>query len=250
MNYEEIARSFHDHGYAIARGVFSPAEVAELERQLARFIESVAPSLAPGSVYYEDVPGKPIKAIHNLEVHSPYFRQFAEDKRLMTLMRTIWPGVDIHAHGLMYFGKAARSGSSAPAHQDNAFQNLEPPEDLVCTIAIDESTPVNGALCVQRGSHQAGRLPHRASGVMGFSQTLIEPLDHEKYPEVQLCMKPGDICLHHTNTVHYSGPNATDRSRRQFGIGYRTARAARNEQTWASYQAELARLHAAQSAAT
>ena len=78
---------------------------------------------------------------------------------------------------------------------------------LFCTIAVDESTPENGALTVQSGSHKIGRLPHCASGVMGFSQTLIEPVSVDDYPEVQLCMQPGDICLHHTNTIHYSGAN-------------------------------------------
>jgi ectoine hydroxylase-related dioxygenase (phytanoyl-CoA dioxygenase family) len=148
----------------------------------------------------------------------------------------------------MFFGKAARSGSTAPPHQDNAFQNLIPPEDLVCTIAIDASTPENGALTVQRGSHRAGRLPHRPSGVMGFSQTLAAPLDKTAYPEVQLCMNRGDLCLHHTNTVHYSCPNTTERSRRQLGIGYRTSRAARDDASWSSYQAELQKLHRSQPA--
>jgi ectoine hydroxylase-related dioxygenase (phytanoyl-CoA dioxygenase family) len=79
---------------------------------------------------------------------------------------------------------------------------------------------------------------------LGFSQTLIEPLDEQKYPPVQLCMEPGDVCLHHTNTVHFSGPNKTDKSRRQFGIGYRTSRAKLDEQAWADYQTELKKLHA------
>jgi ectoine hydroxylase-related dioxygenase (phytanoyl-CoA dioxygenase family) len=116
---------------------------------------------------------------------------------------------------------------------------MQPPEDLVCTIAIDESTAANGVLCVQERSHLAGRLQHRPSGAKGFSQTLVTPLDKAEYPEVQLCMQPGDICLHHINTVHYSGPNTTDKSRRQVGIGYRTARAKRDETAWAKYQAEL-----------
>jgi ectoine hydroxylase-related dioxygenase (phytanoyl-CoA dioxygenase family) len=182
--------------------------------------------------------------MHNMELVSDYFRELGRDERLQRIMQAIWPDTEITPHGIMFFGKAARSGSGAPAHQDNAFQNIDPPEELVCTIAIDESTPANGALCVRCGSHHAGRLPHRASGVMGFSQTLVEPLDPVKYPEVQLCMQPGDVCLHHTNTVHYSGPNTTDRSRRQLGIGYRTSRAQRDEKSWERYQAELKALHA------
>lgn len=250
MNCEEIAQKFDDDGYAIVRSVFSPQEIADIERQLDEVIRETVPRLAAGYVYYEDVPGNPIKAIHNLQQHAPYFERLAQDDRLQRIMQAIWPGAEFYARAVMFFGKAAYSGSVAPAHQDNAFQNLQPPEELVCTIAIDESTVENGALCVQRGSHRSGRLPHHPSGVMGFSQTLMTPLDLKLYPEAPLCMQPGDLCLHHTNTIHYSGPNKTNRSRRQLGIGYRTTRAQRDEAAWADYQSELTKLHAAQGAAT
>jgi ectoine hydroxylase-related dioxygenase (phytanoyl-CoA dioxygenase family) len=248
MNCQQIAAAFHNDGFALIRDVFSLDEMAEIGQRLNDFIDKSVPDMASVNVYYEDAPGAPIKALHNLEVYSPYFRDLANDARLLKIMHAIWPKAEIIPHGLMFFGKAAHSGSSAPPHQDNAFQNLCPPEDLVCTLAIDRSTPENGALTVHRGSHKAGRLRHRASGVMGFSQTLLEPLSEKEYPSVQLCMNPGDICLHHTNTVHFSGPNNTDKSRRQLGIGYRTSRARLDEQAWTDYQSELAKLHA--SAAT
>jgi ectoine hydroxylase-related dioxygenase (phytanoyl-CoA dioxygenase family) len=63
-------------------------------------------------------------------------------------------------------------------------------------------------------------------------------------------MKPGDICLHHTNVIHYSGANTTDQSRRQLGIQYRSARAQRDEAGWAQYQAELKKLHEQQAKAS
>ena len=127
MNCNEIARDFHDDGYAIIRGMFTSQEVAEIECQLDDFIRSVVPKLAAGRVYFEDVPGKPIKSIHNLQEYSLYFKRIAQAERLMQIMQAIWPGVEVIADAVMFFGKAAHSGSVAPAHQDNAFQNLQPP---------------------------------------------------------------------------------------------------------------------------
>ena len=251
MNYREktlanvgdMARQFAEDGYVVIRGVFSPEEIQEAERELAQFIRDVVPSLKAGDVYFEDSPEKPIKSIFRLEQHSPFFARMMNDERLLRIVGEIYKGADVIQVGTVYFGKAARSGSVTPAHQDNAFQNVKPPEDLVCTIAIDESTPDNGVLTVQRGSQKLGLLPHRPSGVMGFSQMLIEPVDTGKYPEVQLCMKPGDICLHNTNTIHRSGANSTDKSRRQLGFQYRSTRAQRDEAGWARYQAQLKELH-------
>ncbi|MCC7519947.1 MAG: phytanoyl-CoA dioxygenase family protein [Verrucomicrobiae bacterium] len=238
-----VAAHFNEQGYAVVREVFSKAEVAEIERRLTDALRTVVPTLKAGDVYYEDAPDKPVKSVFRLDQHVPYFRQLLADERLLRIMREIFDGSEVMQVGTAFFAKAAQAGSVTPAHQDNAFQNLQPPEDLVCTIAIDESTPANGVLTVQAGSHRLGLLPHRASGVMGFSQTLMTPVDAALYPEVPLCMKPGDISLHHTNTIHRSGPNTTDRSRRQLGLIYRSARAKRDEVGWAKYQAELKRLH-------
>jgi ectoine hydroxylase-related dioxygenase (phytanoyl-CoA dioxygenase family) len=243
MNPETIAQQFHETGYGIVRAVFSQVEITEIERQLAVVVRDVVPKLKAGDVYFEDTSDKPIKSIFRLEQHADFFRRLMADERLLRIMRAIFPQGEVVQVGTSLFAKAARAGSVTPPHQDNAFQNLLPPDDLICTIAIDESTPENGALIVQRGSHKLGLLPHRPSGVMGFSQTLINPVSTSDYPEVQLCMKPGDICLHHTNVIHRSGANATSKSRRQLAIGYRSSRAKRDEAGWARYQAELKKLH-------
>jgi len=243
MDPQTIARQFHADGYAIVRDVFSKAEVAEIEQQLAAFLREVVPRLDAGDVYYEDTPDRPVKSIFRLHQHAQFFQRLMADERLLRMMRAIFAGAEVVQKDTAFFAKAARAGSVTPPHQDNAFQNLQPPEDLVCTIAIDESTPANGALTVQRGSHKLGLRPHRPSGGMGFSQRLINPVDTRQYPEVQLCMQPGDIGLHHTNTIHRSGPNTTDQSRRQLGIMYRSSRAQRDEAGWARYQAELKKLH-------
>jgi ectoine hydroxylase-related dioxygenase (phytanoyl-CoA dioxygenase family) len=250
MDPEQIARQFHEDGSIIVPGVFARSEIAEIEQQLGGVIRDAVPTLKPGRVYYEDVPGRPIKSIFRLEEFSPFFSRLMADERLLRIMRAIFPYTDVIQVGTSLFAKAARAGSVTPPHQDNAFQNLRPPEDLICTIAVDESTPENGALIVQKGSHKLGLQPHRPSGVMGFSQTLVNPVDTRRYPEVLLCMRPGDICLHHTNAVHRSDANTTDQSRRQLAIGYRSARAKRDEAGWAKYQVELRKLHQRHATAT
>jgi phytanoyl-CoA hydroxylase len=114
---------------------------------------------------------------------------------------------------------------------------------LTVTIAVDESVPENGALVCQAGSHQIGLLPHRQSGIQGFSRCLVDPVDTASYPEVQLCMQPGDICLHHINTVHRSGANELDRPRRQLGLLYRSSLAQRDTEAWDQYHKDLNLLH-------
>jgi ectoine hydroxylase-related dioxygenase (phytanoyl-CoA dioxygenase family) len=245
LDTNQIASDFHESGFTIVRSLFSRDEIANIEQEIQRFIEHVAPTLSPGRIYYEDAPGRPVKAIHGMNENSQFFTSLMIDHRLLKILRGIWTGGDIMPESVMFFGKPAGDGSETPAHQDNAFQCWDPPLALTATLAIDESTPQNGALACQRGSHQVGLLPHRQSGVMGFSRTLISSLPLDRYPEVQLCMRPGDLALHQVNTIHRSGANRSTRSRRQLGIGYRSSLATRDEAAWQDYQQQVHALHQA-----
>jgi phytanoyl-CoA hydroxylase len=242
MDTRSIAEAFERDGYVIVRSLLPREEVATIERELERFIREVAPSLPASDIYFEDSPARPIKSMFRLNERSEIFAALLRDARLLAIMDSIYTqrrGGAVVPESVMYFGKPARDGSVTPQHQDNAFQCWDPPLALTATLAIDESTPENGALTVLRGSHELGLMRHRQSGVLGFSRCLIDAVDEKKFPPVRLCMKPGDVALHHINTVHFSGANTTDRSRRQIGIGYRGANAKPDEAARAEYRAKL-----------
>jgi phytanoyl-CoA hydroxylase len=79
--------------------------------------------------------------------------------------------------------------------------------------------------------------------VLGFSQTLVEPLDPIAYPEVPCRMEPGDLTLHHTNTVHRSDGNPSPRPRRMVSLIYRSSLAVRNETQYAAVEHARKTLH-------
>jgi phytanoyl-CoA hydroxylase len=243
LDLDETAKQFHNDGFVVIRRVFSGDEIAELERELQSFIEHMVPTLKVGQVYYEDSPSKPLKALHRIEEHSDYFRLLLTDMRILPVARAIFRLGEIIPEAVSFFAKLADAGSETPPHQDNTFQCWEPPEALTVTIAIDESTSANGVLICHRGSHKLGLLPHRPSGVLGFSRTLVGGVDIEAYPEIQLCMKPGDLAVHHINTIHRSGPNKTSRNRRQLAIGYRSSQAQKNLEGFRQYMQDLEKLH-------
>jgi ectoine hydroxylase-related dioxygenase (phytanoyl-CoA dioxygenase family) len=238
-----IAKNYHDDGFVIVRNLFSSDEIADLDAELQNFADNVAPTLDPGDVYYEDDKAKSIKSAFRLQSHSEAFDRLRNDPRLIEIVQAIYSGSEIIPATVMFFAKSARNGSVTPPHQDNGFQFWNPPEALTATVAIDESMPSNGPLILQRGSHKNGLLPHRPSGVLGFSQTLIDPLDTKEYPEIGACLAPGDLLLHSVDTVHRSGANGSSRHRRQIGIGFRSQRAAPDEQARERYQRTLNELH-------
>ena len=245
MNIDSLAQQYCEDGFAMARHVFSADEISELQRHLHEYIRTVAPRLMQGRVYYDGTPRGGVKALHQMEENSAYFEDLRRDERLVKMVGAIFAEATVKPCNVMFFDKLSRSDAVSPPHQDNTFQCWDPPEAMVATIAVDRSTPDNGVLICHRGSHRSGLLPHRSSGVLGFSRCLTKPVDEATCPAVELCMDPGDVALHSVNTIHHSGPNRTNRSRRQVGIGYISSRARRDERAWAQYQEDLERLHAA-----
>jgi ectoine hydroxylase-related dioxygenase (phytanoyl-CoA dioxygenase family) len=84
---------------------------------------------------------------------------------------------------------------------------------------MDAVTEANGPVFYGRGSHKAGLLPHKPSGVKGNSIGLAEKFE-DSNPFIGL-LEPGDALLHHCQTVHYSAPNRTDHPRCGFLLVYR-----------------------------
>ncbi len=241
---EDTARQFHEDGCAVVRGVFPPSMVAEILDRVETFAMRKGPSLPPGRIYYEQDAARTLKALHRPELDDPWLEQLAFDYRLVDVVRSIFPEADVIPTGTAYFAKPARAGSATPAHQDNVFQHYRPPMALTATIALDGSDENNGPLICLRGSHRLGVLPHRQSETQGFSQTLMEVPSREDYPEVVLTMEPGDLSLHHVNTVHFTHENRTGRHRRQYGLGYRSSLAIRDESGYAAYRKMLDEIHA------
>lgn len=238
MNAIPIRQAFERDGFAIVRRVFSQDEIDYLKKRISEWLHYHAGKLRAGDIYYEE-DGR-IKNVSRFQQYDPYFKVLMELPRLVTIASKAF-GYPAKGVDTTYFPKYAHSGSATPPHQDNAFDCLEPPESLVLTIAIDESDTDNGCLGCGPGTHLMGLLAHCPSGIAGFSQKLAT-----EYPGkvVAIEMEPGDISIHHTNTVHGSEANNDDRNRRQFAIVFRTDRAKRDEVRWAKYQADLAALHA------
>jgi len=239
-----IEKRFHEDGFVVIRRPFSSEESRYIQEKLHDFVRTQAHLLKPGEVYFEEGPSKAVKSIHHLDSYSDYFRRIMADDRLLERVQGLFPDAQIIPEAVMFFAKMAGAGSVTHSHQDNAFQHWLPPDALTVTLAIDESDPTNGPLICRKGSHKLGVLPHCSSGVMGLSRTLIDSVDVEAYPEVALCMKPGDVAFHHVNTVHRSEANRSSRHRRQLGIGYRSSKASRDSKAYERYIKEPEQLHA------
>ena len=241
-NAADIVSKFQQDGFVIVRSLLDPNELAELDRQINRYIQEVLPSVPRIHKVYESGWSGPLKHFSRLERYDDCFQQFFGRPATLELVEACLDHA-VEPVTSEVFYKPAGVGTPAALHQDNAYFNYLAPYGLVVWIALDEVTLENGAIHFTRGSHRLGNLPHEHTGNPLFGRAISEPPDPTQYPEIPALRNPGDATVHHFLTSHRSGPNQTDRNRRGFVMNYKAIDVPFDEQAHAEQEAYKERVH-------
>lgn len=233
VNPAQLLGAYHRDGIVVVRQFLSPDEVASMRAELARYICDDLAS-KPADAATREADGTTVRNLWRLEQHNETMRAFGERADIRALVTPLVHGKPVLA-AVETFNKPARVGSGVPYHQDNAYFCQTPPDMLTVWIAIDPVTVENGPVYFVRGSHRLGTLPTRPSGIRGNSIGLAEapavPLAE------QFCglLAPGDATIHHSNTIHHSAPNKSDRSRLGLLLVYRGSHTETDSRLKAAY---------------
>ena len=97
-------------------------------------------------------------------------------------------------------------------HQDAAYR--PPPHETVSVwLPIDDATPQNSCMTYLGGTHHTRKIwPHE------FEDDHLIATDFDPTGAVQCPIPAGGATVHHSCTLHCSGPNQTQRPRRTLGI--------------------------------
>ena len=120
--------------------------------------------------------------------------------------------------------KEPRVGGAWEWHQDYGYwyrAQFPFPEQLISVMtALSPATRENGCLQVIRGSHKMGRIEHAHDGnQMGADMTYVnQALELMQHVYVELA--PGDVLVFHSNLLHRSEGNLSDKPRWSFISAY------------------------------
>ncbi len=118
------------------------------------------------------------------------------------------------------FMKPPRCGVEVPWHQDAAYWG-DVGSGLTCWLALSDVTRAHGCMEFVPGSHLRGVLPHakaalqdeyEANPEMARNHLVAEGVDAQA--AVCVPLEAGDATFHHYKTLHHSGGNTTDSTRR------------------------------------
>ena len=114
-------------------------------------------------------------------------------------------------------------------HQNIFYTQCKSNEIINVSIAFDNHDPNNGSVWYLEGSHHLGRLPIEVDEKRAGSnpknwrnergKPCVLPDDHN-FPHIDGYLRKGQVALLHSNVVHGSEANTSNRFRRAFLTGY------------------------------
>lgn len=210
---DEEVRSFHKDGYVIVPGFFSKAEIDKLYG-----IAVGDTVIHQHAVDLNDQAGKKTKLTlwfkPGDDVYSLMLRSNRMVNSVAKLLDSDSPVCHFHTKLMQ---KEPKVGGAWEWHQDYGYwyknQFLFPDELVSVMIALTEANKANGCLQVIKGSHKLGRVNHGFAGEqvgadMVMVDNALKTMEHV-YVEIQ----PGDALFFHSNLLHRSEANTSDKPR-------------------------------------
>jgi phytanoyl-CoA hydroxylase len=212
---DDGAAFYHEHGYLLVRGVFDVREVEAMRAAIAAILDTVGGTEHDRNHTWSDAQdgeqALQLKGFHDLPYHDAVFgRMVAQPRIVEVLTQLIGPNVQLH-HSKMLV-KPPEQGAPFPMHQDYPYFPHERHSVLAASVHLDETDEENGCLHVVPGSHKLGPLE-----ALGESKTV----DYTLESGIACPASAGDVLFFNYLTIHGSGVNRSDRTRRNVLFQYR-----------------------------
>ncbi|TAE22708.1 MAG: phytanoyl-CoA dioxygenase family protein [Cytophagales bacterium] len=216
---------YHTNGYLIVKELFSSGEISLLYGSAT---EDEAVSQNAYNVV--DSTGRNSKMTLWFTPGDDPFGQLVRSERMVSAVEDLLGAAQppqgakvCHFHSKL-MQKESRVGGAWEWHQDygywykNGF--LFPEQMLSAMVALTPANAENGCLQVISGSHRMGRVEHGFAGEqVGANLRFVE--ESKKYGKhLFMELEAGDVLFFHSNILHRSEANLSDRPRWSFISAY------------------------------
>lgn len=212
LNAEQTAAYFRD-GYVIAKGFFSKAEIQKIYDTALADV-----AMAKNAMDLNDQSGKKTRLTLWFTPGDDIYSLLIRSRRMVSsvagLLDSDAPVCHFHSKLMQ---KEPRVGGAWEWHQDYGYwyknQFMFPDQLTSVMVALTEANKQNGCLQVIKGSHKMGRVNHGFAGEqVGADMEMVD--NALKTMELVYCeLEPGDALFFHSNILHRSEANLSDRPR-------------------------------------
>jgi non-heme Fe2+,alpha-ketoglutarate-dependent halogenase len=210
----DIREEFKQSGFVSEVDVLPMDRTAYYAEKCKAFIDS-----------YKSHPDFSEWTYYRTELVLKWVAELASEESLLDVIEELI-GPDILLWNAFLPVKPPRTDAYFGWHQDATYWPVSPTEQIVSAwIAL---SPVNqdcGGMQMVRRSHLCGALNHETtyddSSMLKRGQQVTTPIDNKQIFDINL--HPGQASIHHTLTLHRSGPNNSDNWRLGVGFNYVSA---------------------------
>lgn len=236
-----IKKEFQNDGYVFLPGFLSEDEVEKIRKNINRVVDEIVPTMPSNLVMYEDK-GNPstLKQLIDIHSHDSFFKDVLFNSKFKDLAALLLED-SVIGKTLEYFNKPPLIGKPTPPHQDGYYFMLNPSVAVTMWMALEPADDENGCVRYVKGSHLKGMRPHGRTTTLGFSQEITDfGTDADLANEVSFSVRPGDLLVHHSLTIHHAyGNKSNTRSRKALGLIYFGESAKEDLKAKAAYQKRL-----------
>ena len=200
-------------GYLIVKNFLSEGEVNKLYK-----IAVEDDAMRKHSFDLNDQTGKKTKLALWYTPGNDAYGLLTRSKRMVESADKLMDGNSsvCHFHSKL-MQKEPRVGGAWEWHQDYGYwyknEFLFPGQMISVMIAITDANKENGCLQVIKGTHKMGRIEHGFAGEqVGAAQHYVD-LALKTMPLIYVELKAGDALFFHSNILHRSEANLSDKSR-------------------------------------
>lgn len=219
LTKEQIA-AYHDDGYLIVRGFFNYEEVSKLQK-----VATEDDAMKSNSIDLNDQSGRKTRLALWFTPGNDIYGLLSKSERMVNAVNELMEGSApvCHYHSKL-MQKEPKVGGAWEWHQDYGYwyknEFLFPDQMISVMVAVTEATKDNGCLQVIKGSHKMGRVEHSLTGEQAGAAQRFVDLALKTMDLVYVELHPGDALFFHSNILHRSEANLSDKSRWSFISAY------------------------------
>ncbi len=209
----EQVKVYHNDGYLVVKNFLSKDEVGKLYK-----IATSDDTLQKHAFDLNDQSGKKTKLTLWYTPGNDAYGLLTKSERMVDNANLLLDGTApvCHFHSKL-MQKEPRVGGAWEWHQDYGYwyknEFLLPDQMISIMVAVTDANKQNGCLQVIQGSHKMGRIEHGFAGEqVGASQHYVD-LALKTMPLVYVEINAGDALFFHSNLLHRSEANLSDKPR-------------------------------------
>lgn len=221
---DEQIEDFHRDGSLIVRGLFTPQEVADIERGIERVLAEPGPMFKVAS--QPDDPGRFVEDFCRWQ-DVEEIEQIARTSRAADVAQALMGGGSVRLYHDHVLVKEPGTRQETPWHQDQPYYNVDGVQNVSLWAPVDPVAP-ESTLEFLAGSHRMGWLMPRTfldNQAKWFPEGTLSEIpaveaDREAFDIRGWAMEPGDAVFFHMLTIHhaYGVPGAN--RRRAFSLRF------------------------------